>query len=456
MKQINSTHTKAKDGILDDLEALRKFEGAPADFWMEFIRVCSILTGSDSGILVIRDEAEDKWKTLCVWPPGNPTLIRKAEISTAISQVAEISAEEGHAWEVRGRVCVTGIRLDIEESGHVGVALVVGQQTTADSTEETLVKLRMAADLPHLYQLRREKEKAKNDVVGFVETLDLMVLLNSEKRYLAAAMTFCNEINARFDCSRVSLGWLKRGYVRLQAISHMERFEKKMDAIQSLEAAMEEAFDQDEELVLPKDGQRYTITKDHERFALNQGIQNILSLPIRHQGEPVGVLTCEREDGLFKEGEINSLRLICDQASRRLGDLKQSDRWIGAKALHGIKTGLGKVIGVEHTFAKLLGIVLCALLAFMILGSWDYRVEAPFILKTDDLAYIPAPFDGYIQDVPVQVGDRVAKNDLLLTLDDKELLLEESSGIADRTRYAREAKNRRRATILPKCASPRL
>ena len=46
-------------------------------------------------------------------------------------------------------------------------------------------------------------------------------------------------------------------------------------------------------------------------------------------------------------------------------------------------------------------------LAVMIFGKWSYRIEASFILKTDDLAYIPAPFDGYIQHVPVQVGDRV-------------------------------------------------
>ncbi len=76
--------------------------------------------------------------------------------------------------------------------------------------------------------------QAKLDVANFSEALDLMVLLNEEKRYVGAAMTFCNEIAARYKCERTSLGWLKGAYVRVQAISHMERFEKKMEAVQSL------------------------------------------------------------------------------------------------------------------------------------------------------------------------------------------------------------------------------
>jgi len=44
---------------------------------------------------------------------------------------------------------------------------------------------------------------------------------------MAAAMTFCNEIASRYRCDRVSLGWIKGAYVRVQAVSHMERFRKK-------------------------------------------------------------------------------------------------------------------------------------------------------------------------------------------------------------------------------------
>ena len=56
---------------------------------------------------------------------------------------------------------------------------------------------------------------------------------------------------------------LKDAYIRVQAISHMEKFEKKMDAVQYLEAAMEEAFDQDEEILWPRPEEVHSVVRDH-------------------------------------------------------------------------------------------------------------------------------------------------------------------------------------------------
>jgi RND family efflux transporter MFP subunit len=103
---------------------------------------------------------------------------------------------------------------------------------------------------------------------------------------------------------------------------------------------------------------------------------------------------------------------------------------------------------VEHTFAKLVGVVTFAALAFLVFGQLNYRVEAPFILKTDDLAYLPAPFDGYIQKVHVKIGDQVKKGDPLLALDTRELLLEESTAVANLNRYGREATKARAQNAL--------
>jgi HlyD family secretion protein/GAF domain-containing protein len=440
MKQISDNQIESDQTILDQLDRLRQHSGSPQEFWTAFVKVGSSLVQAHTGLISVRDTDGDKWQTLVIWPPSGPTLIRRAEISALIRQVADGCATDEYAWDIKGKSHIFGSRIDLRDENRVGVAIFIGDGQFATDQEDLIFKIKLLSGIPQLYQMRREREQARHDVLGFVETLDLMVLLNSEHRYLAAAMTLCNEINSRFDCSRVSIGWLKKGYIRTQAISHMERFEKKMDAVQSLEAAMEEAFDQDEEIVIPKDNRHYSITKDHERFALSQGVLSVLSLPIRQGNEAMGVLTCEREETPFEEHEINVLRLICDQAAQRLSDLKKSDRWLGAKLLDATRRGLGKFFGVEHTFIKLMGILIFSLLAFMAIGHWDYRVEAPFILKTDDLAYIPSPFDGYIEDVHIQVGDKVDQNALLLTLDDRELLLEESSAIADRTRYTREAK----------------
>jgi len=440
MNSENNTIDNTYAAALADLEKLRRFSGNPGDFWPRFIKAGSFLTGADLGLLMVKGDADEAWKNLCAWPSGKQTVVVPPDMSAVVNRIAGDAADQGAAWEQMEKAAVFGIRLDIAEPSHTGIAVFLGGQNLYRDPEKTILRLKLAADVPHLYQVQRETDKARNDVVGFVETLDLMVLLNAENRFLAGAMMLCNELNFRFKCTRVSLGWLKRGYIRVQALSHMEQFEKKMDAVQVMEAAMEEAFDQDEEVVYPKQDEQYAIVRDHAAFALDQGVKYIVSLPIRKEGEGIGVLTCEREEDSFSETEVNLLRLICDQSSPRLADLKKSDRWFGAKLAGIVKEGLGKFLGVKHTFVKCLGLLIFALLAFLVFGTWEYRLEAPFILKTDDLAYVPAPYDGYIKHVHVRVGDKVRQQEPLLDLDDRELLLDESSAIADRTRYAREAK----------------
>ena len=162
----------------------------------------------------------------------------------------------------------------------------------------------------------------------------------------------------------------------------------------------------------------------------------------------MGVITCERSDPAFSEDDIWGLRVLCDQAARRLGDLKYNDRWFGARMASSTRAFFGKLLGAEHTFAKLTGILVCAALAFLIFGTMQYRVEASGIVKTDVLAYLPAPFDGYIKDVNVTVGSSVNKAAPLMSLDTRELLLEESNAIANQNRYAVESEKARAQNAL--------
>jgi len=445
------------DRIIDQLAQTRKFTGPPSEFWPQFLSGCSRLIEAKAGVLLLKAEDGESWKRPSSWPSGGMQILRNYGIASRIERIADVSAEQGADWEsiqtsgktgVKG--LVLGVRLDLEEEKVVSVAVFFTEKHTESDAEEYSTRLKLVADIPAVYQIGRMMRQARNDVIQFAEALDLMVLLNSEKRYMAAAMTFCNEVASRYRCPRVSLGWLRDKYVRVQAISHMERFEKKMDAVQTLETAMEEAFDQDEEIVWPKPRDNVSVARDHETLARVLGVRYIASIPIRLDDAPVGVLTCERagEQEPFSEAEVRGLRLLCDQAVRRLGDLKRSDRWFGARMVASVRESLSRILGVENTFSKLMGLILCAALVVLLFGKLSYRIESSFILKTDDLVYLPAPFEGYIDQVPLQVGDRVNEGDVLLTFDIRELLLQESTAIANQIRYKREAQKARAQNAL--------
>jgi len=242
-----------------------------------------------------------------------------------------------------------GLALEENKARHSRVVIFFVKAATSVNVDDILGRLNLIADAPAVYQRQRSARQAQKDLAFFAGVLDLMLLLNAENRFLAAAMTLVNEAAARYQCARVSLGWCDNGYVRLQAISHMERFEGKMDMVTCLEVAMEEALDQDEEILLPIAEITGAVSREHEKYSKKQQVEHLISLPLRCNDQPVGILTCEREEVPFTEDDLRSLRILGDQVSCRLFELKQRDRWFGAKLKDGICKQVCGLLGVEHT-----------------------------------------------------------------------------------------------------------
>lgn len=449
MEHEQTYHDSDTNSLVEELEELRRFNGSPAEFWPAFLEKAGLLVSARLALLLALSEDDDSWKQLGLWPDKNQGLLKTPELRSRIEGIARESLSNRSAWAANGDlpakvgpVSLVGVRLSVDDERYAVAVFLLVAGSEAE-VEEASVRLNLIADTASVYQRGRLLGQARADVGKFSDGLDLMVLLNERKRYVAAAMTLCNEVASRYRCDRVALGWLKGGYVRLQAISHMERFDKKMDVVQDLEAVMEESLDQDEEILWPRPDESTAITRNHESFSRKQGSGHLVSVPIRLDGEPVGVLTSERSSEPFSEPTVRSIRLLGDLVARRLGDLKEHDRWIGARLVSAVRERAAQLVGVEHTFAKLAGILVAGLLAFGVFGQLNYRVQAPMVLMYDDVAYVSAPFDGYIDQVPVDVGDLVEPGDLLLTFDTRELLLQEATAIANRIRYEREQESAR-------------
>ncbi len=437
---------RSSRSYLKDFRDLRYFDGAPAEFWARLLSTLGHYTQCQQVVLLGKQEAEVEWRVMTAWPKASANMSQDSEQLFSVRAVAEQSVHDEiavYAGETPSASLLVGYYLDLGE--HQAPASLVFSYREKPLTElnELVEKLRLLADIPTFYQFARMLKQARTDVVQFADAIDLMTVLNECDRFMSAAMTLCNEIASRHDCDRVSLGWLEGAYVRVQAISHMEKFEKKMEAVQALEAAMEEAFDQDEEIVWPPLAESTFISRDHQKYAKKQSAGHLVSYPIRVDQENVGVITIERQNKPFSSEEIRGVRLLLDQSSRHVHQLKRYDRWIGARFKTWSREKLSAFLGTEYTFAKAVGILGAFLLGFVLFGSLTYRVEAPFILKTDTVAFVPAPIDGYVDTVAVDVGDIVSKGDLLLSLDTRELVLAEAMAMADIARYSREMEKAR-------------
>lgn len=432
------------------LEQLCAFSGSEDAFWNSCLTLFAEVSGARAVILYRAEGEKAQWHARMALPAE---ILASTNTRTLLTLGAELAAEGARQGTARRALkseslpSEAGWLLAVAHGPAIAIVLWLGPMPEAQA-DDALSRLSLVAHVPSLFQMQQHAARSEVAVGHFAAVLDLASLLNAQRRFLASAMTLCNELAARHQCDRVSLGWLKGEYVRVRAISNSERFEKRMESVQQLEAAMEESLDQDEPVVWPPAPEQHLVTRDIETFAGAQGVKHICSLPLRLEGGPVAVLVCERNAAPFAEFELRLLSLCGEVALRRLVDLERDDRWFGARWAAAGKERAARLLGPRHTGTKLFAILLTILFAWLIFGRMNYRVDAPFALRTDQAAFVTAPFNSFLDEVKVEPGSIVKKGDVLATLDVRELVAEEGGALADREAYLREERKAKAAEKL--------
>ncbi|MDA7510459.1 efflux RND transporter periplasmic adaptor subunit [Verrucomicrobia bacterium] len=438
-----------------ELAQLSRWDGNLRDYWSRYAAFVGKLVGASSVMLVIKpDGGDNSWKAISQWEEQTGNSQQKALFRGQVPTSAEYCLQEGVFCRPLKKdaddnaAFVLAVSLPLQASRDRFVIISLLENVTEDRAKETLLRKLLITELPNQLVVRQQAGRASDDVRKISSVLDVVAQVSPEGAFIAGAMAMCNSLASKHQCERVSIGWVEGDGIRLRAISRTERFDRKMEAAQLLEAAMEECLDQHEVLVFPNQEERGPLTRDHEVYQKHEDLKFLCSLPISRGEEIVGVLTCERSGGAFTEAEIHQIQLTCELLGYRLADLKLKDRWIGSRLKDSIKDGAGRFIGPEHTWAKLISILMSVGLLALFLIHVPYRVEANFILKSEEAYYQSVPFDSYIEAVYKEAGDAVTAGEPVVKLDTDSLELEESSVLADLNRFRREAEKARASRQL--------
>lgn len=426
---------------LEALQRLRQFQGGPPAFWAQFTELAQALTGAQQVRCVV--QLEGAWSLLATAPSSgaNP----RAFLQKSLGDAAQKAIAEGSAVVVPA---------EFEEGAQHLLQVLHGGENAA----QCLMELRFAseqlervdatfwaellpliADTPEIYQNNLKAARTRFESARMQEALDVLAIVNQQPKFAPASMALVNELTSRLEAERVCLGWVKDPYVRVIALSGTEKFERKMRILQTLEAAMEECRDQDEELLWPAPTGSQAIYHDHEAYARDSGSDYLISVPLRCQGESVGVLTLEREKAPFTQEEAWGLRVIADQVAPRLKDLRHQSRWFFVRWATGWRRGLAKFLSPRHTWLKAGAIVGSAVLLFCLLVPLPYRVSSTFVLRPESMVHMPAPFDGFIASTNVRPGDFVEEEQVLVSLNDRDLLLEKAETLGEIRRFQAQA-----------------
>lgn len=431
-------------------------------FWGQYLhRVGSRLQARR--VLLLAGTVGKPWQALAQWPAKAQVAAEDA----ALVQQATISLVTDLPQLTEGEQGVQALTMRLPHAPAAPeqvLALVVLRDAPFEAQAEAwLAWAGLMAALPAWYArlaTARAKERslqlaaettaeavpapAQNPAVQRAERLydllQLAVRLWGQTRFVRQSFELCGELAQRYQADRVSLGWREGAYLRLVAISQIEKFDAKAAAVRALEAAMEEAADQPGDLCFPlPDGSRH-VERAHATYARLQGTHHVLSVPLRQVNhEAAGVLTLERNTAAFTDEERWELTELAALVVHPIHHLHELDRWWGERLWRSSRVAMRDWLGPRHSAWKLtLGSVVVALLVTVLI-PWDYRVETALNLRSKDVLFMPAPFDGYLSEVHVEIGETVRQGQVLAALDTRDLTLEASMARADLTRFAREA-----------------
>jgi len=429
---------------------LKRLDGAaenPSQFLANLLAVQCYLGRAERGT-IIRGSNKGSVDVIAVYPQLERTdtppawLLRCAELvqreSVTDSAVVRPLEQSAEGQSAAGYVVMVSTKV-------AGVDKAV-TAFCVDGEDEAGLKakseqLQLLVGLSDYSEARGGQVSSQGSLRRLQQAMEIVAAVNRQDKFVSAAMALCNEIASQWKCERASLGFLEGRYVRLKAMSHTEDFSRKMEVIQSIESAMEECLDQNIEILSPAPGEVTYIRRSADELARLYGPQAVVSLPLRRNGETIGVLTLERAaDKPFSVDEIEIIRLACELCTARMNNLYEYDRWFGAAIASKTRNFLANFLGPEHTWAKVIAILCFAAVLFLIFAKGQFRAKAPFLLEAIQQQVVPAPFDGYIKNVEVEVGQEVqADSSVLGGLDTAELRLQLAAAKAEKSAYLKQA-----------------
>jgi RND family efflux transporter MFP subunit len=391
------------------------------------------------GVVVLGPPDAGPFAPIAVWPQGalgTPALVHAIE--KAIGQRGliteggkKVHAEDGsqrkldviaHPLLIDGQV-FGAVAIECDHQAGEGVAQVVEHLRWSMIALEALV---------------RRNRFSSSDRMATV--LELIATSLHYERFQAAATAVATELAGLLKCERVSIGFMKGRHSRVRALSNSASFGKKANVIRAIEAAMDEAVDQQATVIYPPAGDGpLQVTRAHETLVQDFGAGHACSIPMAEGDTILGAITLERPAD--QPLDARSVEL-CEQVAALIGPLldvkRKDDRWLFQKAWDSWKSYLRKLTGPRHSVLKLVSAVILVLVVFFTFAKGDYRVTADARLEGGIQRAMAAPLAGYIADASVRAGDIVREGDPLFTLDDRDLVLERLKWVSQRSQYQRE------------------
>lgn len=396
-----------------------------AEFWL--VLQCRMIEGVARAGLFLEREGGGGLRLVSHWPEGG------GDGPTSLLTTARRALEEekgvvsGHRKEgaAQGHLCCTAYPFIVDGEPRGAVALEVADRS-AEELRAVMRQLQWGAAWLELAWRRQEGQATAHSLDKTSAALDLIALLIEQESYGGACKAVVTELATRLNCELVGLGMLSGQRMKVAALSHSTQFGRRMNLVQAMAAAMEEASDQECAVLFPgpEDGD-YHITLAHRELAGLLDDASVLTVPLLHDDKPLGALLFQRAGELpFDQDAVD----LCDAIAAAVGPLleekRRNDRLLVLKIWDSLVAQTRRLFGAHYLGRKLAFGAIALLVVFFAFYKDDYRVTADARVEGRIQRVLVAPFDGYIASQAARAGDQVNSGTVLATLDDRDLSLE--------------------------------
>lgn len=401
---------------------------------------CRMMSGVRSAMVLLGPPDRGPFTPVAVWPDaraGMRHLGGAAEQSLKERRGVVVERESLPAGESFPEDFHIAYPVEVDDQIHGTVVLGVD---AADRAQVQHLMRQIHWGAAWLEVLIRRTQAATTEQVNqrLQKALDLLASAVEHERFQEAGMAWVTRMANSLECDRVSIGFQTRDHARVAFMSHSADFGKQTNLTRAIEAAMDEAIDQEAVVVFPapEDGEPL-VTRAHAELARQHGCGAICTIPLESEGRPIGALTLERaEDQPFDPETVELSETVGAIAGPILQGRRLEERWLARKAVDAAGGQLRRLLGPGHLIRKLVVAAIVAVTVFFAVFEVDYRVTADTVVEGAVQRVAAAPFNGYIKEAPARPGDVVQKGELLGLLDDRDLRLERLRWLTEKQQYS--------------------
>jgi hypothetical protein len=291
MAQVNISE------LIERLRSLRKrsFQESPLSSWADFLNISKTLClANTASVLSISME-----KSLLI--EIEPT----AAVDSFNQTIKNINFDHQSPWlqELIVRSLKNGFAIHheknpLEQDVHwlsfrlateiPKVLLLNVAESNKDRLSEIILRGQLLADVPSA-EPENSAVVSSNDKV--LSLLTVLPDVYSSTSLSLAGYTLVNGLVSHSDeIDQTALGWVKGVYVKIENISHFDRFEHKTELVKLYEAALEEAVDQQATIHLSDpDGHKGLIILAHQQLQRAMACEDLATLVIFDtESKPIG------------------------------------------------------------------------------------------------------------------------------------------------------------------------